>query len=182
MRCFVAIQLGEAEREALALAAREICGAHSGFRMIPARNLHLTLQFLGELGSGTLEAVREALPAGLRGIGPIEVELCGSGAFPSSRRPRVVWVGIRGGADELTALAARVAGCLAPLGLAPDKPFTPHITVARARGGGRRTLACALAGDRILARTRAEAVDLMQSQLSREGACYRSLLRVELAA
>jgi len=61
-----------------------------------------------------------------------EVVLTGAGAFPSTIRPRVLWVGVGRGAAELGGLAERLAATLADLGWEPEaRPFRPHLTVAR---------------------------------------------------
>jgi RNA 2',3'-cyclic 3'-phosphodiesterase len=182
MRCFVAVLLGEETRLALAEAASRFYGKNPSIRLVSKDNLHVTLQFLGEVPPSIVLSLQSALQAAAGGVESFDVELCGSGAFPSARRPRVVWVGIREGAAELSELARRVARELRPLGLIPDKPFSPHITVARARGGGGGPLGSSLPPDEILARQAVRSVHLMQSELSREGARYQSLFEAQLGA
>ena len=54
---------------------------------------------------------------------PFTLALGGAGAFPSARRASVVWLGVATGAADLTALAGLVA--------TDDRPYRPHLTLAR---------------------------------------------------
>jgi 2'-5' RNA ligase len=52
--------------------------------------------------------------------------------MPNPHRPRLFWATVE--APELTPLAADIDGALEPLGVAKeDRPFTPHLTLARVR-------------------------------------------------
>jgi 2'-5' RNA ligase len=105
-----------------------------GVRWVAAANLHLTLQFLGEVDAGHLSAVAQALDAAVSGHGAFRFALRGAGVFPAPERPRVLWVGAGAGAAEASALAASVAAALAPVGFAPEaRPFVPHLTVGRVK-------------------------------------------------
>lgn len=91
---------------------------------------HLTLRFLGD--DADVDALADALAA-LR-EGPGEVGLGGAGAFPAPRHGRVLWIGLDRGAALLAGLAGAVDEIVAPLGLPPDeRPFHPHLTLARWR-------------------------------------------------
>lgn len=86
------------------------------------------------------------------GHGPIDVMVGGAGAFPSPVRPRTLWLGIPGGAPELAALAAQVSAELEPLGWPPDdRPFRPHLTLARADGRREGPLVAAVLAERAAA-------------------------------
>ncbi|RLG99708.1 RNA 2',3'-cyclic phosphodiesterase [Candidatus Bathyarchaeota archaeon] len=67
---------------------------------------------------------------------PFQVEIKGLGAFPNLRFPRVVWAGIRKGAEELRNIFEQLEPQLRKLGFQPDpKGFSPHITIARVKTG-----------------------------------------------
>ena len=140
MRLFVAAELPEHVREALAAWARGALGRREDLRRIDPDALHLTLCFLGEqppaavgIVAGALEACAELLDA----VG----ELCvGPPAWLPPRRPRVLAVEI---SDPLGALHALHAGLAATLedGLGWEhrrERFRPHVTVARMRPGSQR--------------------------------------------
>ena len=93
---------------------------------------HLTVQFLGSVADA--HAVVAQAGAALHEAPAFAAALGGAGAFPSTARASVVWIGLDRGLAELHGVAARSGAALAPLGFAPDpRPFTAHLTVARAR-------------------------------------------------
>jgi 2'-5' RNA ligase len=101
-------------------------------RWVHVENLHLTVRFLGEtppdLTPDAALAVREAL----EGAQAFDVVLAGAGSFPDARKPRALWLGIEQGARELGALADALDPALEPLGWPrDDRPYRPHLTVAR---------------------------------------------------
>ena len=102
------------------------------FRWSSPDNLHLTVRFIGSVERDLVEGVADRLD-GASGP-PIELALGDSGTFRRSRMARVVWLGLKTGADALTSLAARVEQECRSAGLAPEpRPFQPHMTLARAR-------------------------------------------------
>ena len=89
----------------------------------PSPRWHLTLAFLGEVAvPPDLSAVR---------VEPFDVALGGAGTFSGGR---VLWAGVRLGAEPLAELAVAVAGACAAAGVAlEDRPYRPHLTVRRGR-------------------------------------------------
>jgi 2'-5' RNA ligase len=96
-------------------------------------NFHFTLIFLGEAGEHQqVDRVKDRLAA-VR-FAPFTITYTGVGAFPSPRNARVVWVGVDSeGAAKLGALAVQVVSKMSEVGFRPDKPFSPHLTLFRAK-------------------------------------------------
>ncbi|MBJ7603183.1 MAG: RNA 2',3'-cyclic phosphodiesterase [Candidatus Dormibacteraeota bacterium] len=110
-------------------AARE---AMPGFRWVEPQNLHLTLRFLGYLDETTVARLITEL-SGLRAQ-PFELGVSELGIFGGSGLARVVWLGVRRGAQPLIELAAQVEDVCRRVGLPPaDRQFRAHVTLARAR-------------------------------------------------
>ena len=103
-------------------------------KTVETENLHLTIRFIGEVGRGLVEDIkREVL--GRLSFEPFDMELVGLGAFPSPTRPRVVWVGVGRGGDELRRIRDEVERGLRRLGVRPEsQEFHPHVTLARVKG------------------------------------------------
>jgi RNA 2',3'-cyclic 3'-phosphodiesterase len=95
---------------------------------------HLTLSFLGEVGSEFVDRISSALTRAASETPPFDLVLEGVGAFPTPARPRVVWVGATTGGPQASALAARVSAALAHEGFPVERgPFVPHVTLFRVR-------------------------------------------------
>jgi len=131
VRAFVALPLPPGHRAALAGYLETCARLAPGLRWVPAENLHLTLRFLGATDPERLEALRVEL-ARVRLPG-FELALGGLGAFGGSS-PRVVWLGLAGGEEQARRLAEAVEAACVAAGAAPEeRPFRPHLTLARAR-------------------------------------------------
>lgn len=130
MRLFVAIDIPDATREALAKLSRQFRKLCPGARWVRIEGAHVTLKFIGETPPDRADQISAALHAA-RAPGAIELRFVGLGFFPNSRRPRVLWAGV--GADTvLWSLAASVETQLEALGIPREsREFSPHITVAR---------------------------------------------------
>jgi RNA 2',3'-cyclic 3'-phosphodiesterase len=179
VRVFVAVRLGAALSGALGGEVERLRPAAPRVTWVSAANLHLTLKFLGEVAVDALPPVGQALAALAARTPPFDLVVAGLGAFPSLARPRVVWAGVPVGQAAMRALALAVEGALAPLGFPPEaRPFSPHVTLGRAREARPNPrLAAALAdtGAPALGRVRVDTVWLMRSDLCRAGARYAEI-------
>lgn len=132
MRLFFSIELPPIIHGDLACLPAEIPQT----RWIPATNLHLTLQFIGDVSKeAALEIKKAVTPISETGF---VMRLTGVGAFPDQKRPSVLWVGVE--ADEaLINLQRAIFSALQLLDLHLEKRrFAPHITIARIRASNRR--------------------------------------------
>ena len=106
---------------------------------------HLTLRFLGEVPQERLSEIASPLANVARATPEFDLVLEGVGAFPTSRNPRVVWVGVTQGRLEVSELARRVAAALDPVvPSSPRESFVPHLTLFRVRSPSHRRRADAL--------------------------------------
>jgi RNA 2',3'-cyclic 3'-phosphodiesterase len=105
-------------------------------RWVRLDGLHLTLRFLGPTPPERIEAATDAVARTARSApGPFAIELAGAGSFPPGRRPRTLWIGLAEGAEALSDLARSTHTALQEAGWPPeDRPFRPHLTVARSDG------------------------------------------------
>lgn len=131
-RAFVAIHLTEAARSTITAEIERLRPLSRAVAWVPAPNLHLTLQFLGEQSDERIEEAQAALEGATVGAKPFELALHGLGAFPGLERPRILWVGVAAGAMDARGLQSRVAAALAARGFPPDdRPWHPHLTIGR---------------------------------------------------
>jgi RNA 2',3'-cyclic 3'-phosphodiesterase len=154
-----------------------------GLRWARPEQLHLTLQFLGDIDPDVLPEAGAWLAQACRLHQPFTLSLAGLGFFPNPRRPRVLWVGLGDAVNQLLRLQSDVSEAVAPFGNHREKrAFHPHLTLARVRHGSRVDPgswpdASALGGPRSVPWIVRE-VHLMRSELRRAGAHYTILRSV----
>lgn len=129
-RVFVAVPLPPEVRFVL---AEQVSDLQIPGKVGPPENWHITLRFLDVVDRVTyerflseLERVKEqfAFPLSLHGFG----------AFPKPRKATVFWVGIGRGAPDLSLLNEAAEEAAISAGLLPEeRPFHPHLTLARIR-------------------------------------------------
>ena len=123
------------------------------------------------------------------GIPPFALALGAAGAFPSTQRPRVLWLGAAQGGDALVALAQRLDFALAAEGFPPaERPFAPHLTLGRVHeaaqpwaGRAGDTLARLAAREFPRAPFAVDALLVIKSTLAAGGSRYETLARCPLA-
>ena len=136
MRLFVALDIPAEIRERLSRFMEGVQGFVPEVRWVRAESFHVTLKFIGEQAEDRLSMIKTAL-AHITGPGTT-IEFSGTGFFPNPKSPRVFWVGMKAD-DQLASLAAAVDRATATLGIPTEaKPYTPHLTLARAGSGAPR--------------------------------------------
>ncbi len=177
MRCFLGLALPDAWKQALAQLLPGLKrGLASRLTWTRPENWHLTLRFLGEIEEQRAQALAAALP-GLS-FAAFDLAAGPAGFFPNAKKPRVFWLGLSQGADECAALAGQVDALCAGLGFGrEERPFAPHLTLARVREAQADDWAAlaAKAQAHPWPAARAEKVALWRSVLSPQGPSYREL-------
>lgn len=179
MRAFIAIDLPGPLHTALANAQRAFRSACLDARWTNPEGIHLTLKFLGQITDAQVDQVTKALtPVG--SFKPFFVEVKGFGFFPSDRRPRVFWAGVRA-PPALAELAAQVDRAMSEIGFPREaRDYSPHLTLARFPvPRAQPELQAALAGYEpdSLGTFEASEFFLFESKLSPHGAKYRKVTR-----
>jgi len=137
-RIFIAVPLAANIRRAAAQARDAFDAFGERLRWVQPEHLHLTLQFLGSITTASLTDAVAAAEEAAAGERPFTITLAGLGAFPSAATARVIWVGVTDGSERLQALAGRLARSLQARRFSlEDRPYAPHLTLARVRGTGR---------------------------------------------
>jgi 2'-5' RNA ligase len=130
MRLFAALDIPEDVRGALAALVAKLRTVSCPARWARIEGLHVTLKFIGEVSPDKAHHIKTALRT-VQFSTPIVMHFDGLGFFPNSRRPRVLWAGVKA-RPELAALASGVESALVPLGIPrDDRAFSPHLTLAR---------------------------------------------------
>lgn len=178
MRVFLAVWLSEELRKIVGDWLGEITAGSSGIKWVLPGQLHFTLKFLGEQDPAFVAGLSPYLRRVAAATSSFPLTLAGGGTFPPKGRPRVLWLGVAEGRNELAALAGRVAAALleaSPRQLPAEKrDFTPHLTVGRVKSEtphyDRELLAAGVKGRMIV-----KGFSLVESRLTPEGPIYRDL-------
>ena len=134
VRTFIALVIPKAWIDHLSRIAQDLAGQMSGLSWVKPENMHITIRFLGDLGDSGVRRAGESARRGVEALPAFTAKLGAPGAFPAMDQPRVLWVGLSEGAEQAAAVAKGVNLRLQQDGFGPpDKPFRPHITLARVR-------------------------------------------------
>jgi 2'-5' RNA ligase len=135
MRIFIGIDLAPDVQARIERFIEGVQGFAPDARWVRPESLHITLKFIGEQPPEQVEAVAESL----RQIdgSAFDIRVSGYGFFPTAKAPRVFWIGIQAG-WQLADLAKKIDETVAALGIPrEERPYSPHLTLAR--GGGERS-------------------------------------------
>ena len=101
-------------------------------KLVEIENIHFTMKFFGDTSLSRIDAIESCLSK--IKIEPFEIVVNGVGAFPTKRKPRVIWIGVTQNADRIRDLKMEIDSHLEELGYRSEKKkFTPHATIARIR-------------------------------------------------
>ncbi len=152
IRTFLAVEVGDEVRTAISQAQHDLkkrLAPHPSKEIRitwgQLNSFHLTMRFLGETDKQLIDPLREAMANVRRSHPTIQIPIDRLQAFPSFEKPRVLWVGPSEEwlksepAKRLAALHREIESCCHSFGFAPDeKPFNPHLTLARIKLGERQ--------------------------------------------
>lgn len=185
MRAFVAIDVSQSVRAKLAALQAQLKSGCTGLRWSDADQIHVTLQFLGEVEESRVAAISKELRSVAGRHQMFDLSVTGLGAFPSARSVRVLWAGLEDGGGRLAALQRDCEQHLLKLGFAAERrPFNPHLTLARAKGDGRvRTIGDVIEKHAEFDGGQSDVSQLVlyESRLSPKGATYAAIERFGLA-
>lgn len=165
---------------------RQLTGLR-GVAPVRPENLHYTLRFLGDVDGETKQRLMKILREAHMDERPFQIRVEGTGAFPNPEKPRVIWADCApDDAQPLKRLADGVEAFTEELGMEQrDKPFVPHLTLARVKARGGRGVEAARAIIEVEQDTHYGTIDakrlhLVESRLTPQGPRYHDLLEVPL--
>jgi 2'-5' RNA ligase len=186
IRAFLALDPpGEILREIAVLQDRLRKRLPGDIRWVRPEGIHLTLKFFGDVFEKDLAGIAEVVRERAAGVAPFSLSVGGIGVFPDPRRPRVLYLGMKGDAERLVAFQGELEGALKKIGFpGEERPFRPHLTLGRFRSpAGLAGLAGALekGGEEAAGRFVASGLDLFRSELTPRGAIYTKIERFPFA-
>lgn len=188
LRAFIAIDpplsLQESIEEQIS-RVRQTLG-NDFIRWVPARNMHLTLKFLGNIPATHLDFLKQMISQAADLTPKFDLTIGGFGSFPTSNRIRVVWVGVHA-PTTLASLQREIETGAARLGYEKDgRSFSPHLTVGRVRQGidakNLQKIRNAVAAIQLgrIGTARVDSVHLYRSDLHADGSVYTRLFSAPL--
>ncbi len=178
LRCFISIELPPEVKENISEAETRLKGFGADVKWINPDSLHITLKFLGRTPEELLPDIKNALASAINGHEGFGLLLKSMGAFPSMKRPRVIWVGIED-SERFIGLQRAIETSMSGLGFGPEeRAFKPHLTIGRVRslkGIDSLMKELLLLKDSDFGAVHADEVSLMKSELHPTGAKYFKL-------
>src|SRR5215471_14403332 len=185
LRTFIAVDIGKAIRDRAVALQEKLAQASSDVKWVEPENLHVTLLFLGEVDDREVPPVCRVVAEQTQKHASFQLSIERVGCFPNPRRPRVLWIGVGEGAQEVCALHDGLEPPLLDLGCyrREERKYTPHITLGRVKGDRPAdSLAAALAKQTSWqgGQTMVDEILVMSSELTPQGPIYTILSRAKL--
>jgi 2'-5' RNA ligase len=189
LRAFIAIEIPpniQAAIEKQTARLRQALGNET-VRWIPAQNMHLTLKFLGDIASSHVDFLKQLLTREATLHSQFDLQIGGLGSYPTSRRPRILWVGLHIPA-ELVALQKSIEAGTTRLGYEQEeRDFAPHLTIGRVRQNASPAdlpkIRAAMDNIQLgnIGTARVDSVHLFKSELQPNGSVYTKLFSAPLS-
>ncbi len=183
IRTFIAVPVPDSVSRSIASFTTPLRRLDADVKWVRPESLHLTLKFVGDVETGRIPAVGDAVAEAVSESRAFGLQLGGSGFFPNAKRPAVIWIGVTEGAGHLTHLAEAIDAAVVRYGFdAEARPFSAHLTIGRVRSPrGIDRLVTALSGSRYeSAPFTAGTIAIMKSDLQSTGAVYTPYRIIQL--
>ncbi|UCD05082.1 MAG: RNA 2',3'-cyclic phosphodiesterase [candidate division WOR-3 bacterium] len=131
MRTFLAVEVPQKERRIISDFVLSSAKHELPIKWVKFENMHITLKFLGEIDEKKKAEITPVIKDICMRHSPFTVKMEGLGCFPNPRSPRVIWIGVTQGGEELCTIADALEKELARFGFNEEKRFHPHLTIGR---------------------------------------------------
>src|SRR5438552_1791449 len=101
LRTCIGVDIGKAIRDRAVALQEKLTQATSAVKWVEHDNLHVTLLFLGEVDDREVPTVCRVVAEQVQKHAPFPLSIERVGCFPNPRRPRVLWIGVGQGTQEL---------------------------------------------------------------------------------
>ncbi len=180
-RGFIAVEVASSRK--LEEFSRAVKATDAPLKMVNLDNIHATQKFLGDTHEDLIPEIEKIMKDAVSGISPFTINIKGTGAFPNLNRLSVVWAGMEG-AEPLGTIAEKLNTGLEPLGFRPERrKFSPHITVARVKGGRNKEKLVDIIlkyQDTEFGEIQVDRIILKKSVLTPQGPIYSDVVEVKL--
>lgn len=179
LRTFIAVELPNDIHDSLQKLQNNLRDSMPDVRWTKYGNIHLTLKFLGDIEPSKVDKISISIQNIANEFFPFTMSLAGIGAFPNSRKPSIIWVGVEEGSEKIVQIADHIESSMEKLGFAREKrPFRPHLTIGRIRELKHpAVMAKSLENNEIgeIGKFKVEKLSFIKSQLDPSGSIYTTL-------
>lgn len=135
IRAFVALSIPEVIKIRIRDIQERLKTYHLPVRWVRAENIHLTLQFFGDIPAGDVDRIAKVMNETAGTFSSLNLYAKGIGVFPGIKKPRVLWLGISGDIKSLIEIQSSLVTNLETQGFSGEKrPFKSHLTIGRFKG------------------------------------------------
>lgn len=139
MRTFIAIELDNDIKQRLAPIQKKLIETGADVKWVKIENIHLTLKFLGEIEEKQLPQIKDIIQNICENKYTFNMTINELGAFPKLNYPRVIWIGVKEGKENIERISLELENSLSKIGFKKEKrPFSGHITLGRVRSNKNR--------------------------------------------
>ncbi len=183
IRTFIAVHVPETVRKQIAEFQNRLKPYGGNIRWVRPESIHITLKFLGDVLAEQIESITNAIHEAVSSTRSFDISVEGTGVFPNVRRPKVFWVGVEKGSEELKNLAAKIDEVCSKLHFQKEeRGYSAHLTIGRVRSQKRiNPLMEALQAMKFEGGSyHVDEVAVMKSDLLKTGAVYTVLHQIKL--
>ena len=130
-RVFVGIDLSRKFSHLITMLRTTVGEQDGDIKWVSGKNLHLTLSFLGNIDNSKIDFLIADLKEVMK-LPSFTLSVDGTGIFPDSETPKVLWLGIEDGHDELSSAQSIIDELSFGFKeIQREEKFIPHITIGR---------------------------------------------------
>jgi len=184
IRSFVSVNIDDELRSVFGKVVEELKQSGARVRWVKPQSFHLTLKFLGNVNMEEVPEISKAVEQCVEDIEPFSIVFEGLGGLPRDNHPRVIYVAVSEGAEQLKHIAARLEEEMARFGVQrEERQFKPHLTLGRLKSFSGANRLIEMIHERAtepFGAFEVSEVCLMMSRLKQDGAEYTVLHRAKL--
>lgn len=184
LRTFIAIELSSEIQEKVGEFANSLRNPQDKITWVSTKNVHITLKFLGDVPANDIVSIQNIISEVAKGHKSLNASIKGTGVFPSERNPRVLWVGVDNGKEEIKNVFTDLENKLASIGISKEeRGFTAHLTIGRikyVKDINEFAQNISKHKEDLFGNFLVDGISLVKSTLTPKGSVYETLFKVKL--
>jgi len=134
IRAFIALEIDQLNKQKISEVISKLKKSDAHIKWVTENQMHLTLKFLGNIEEVNVQKISDVLKSIADNFKAFMIQFSKIGAFPTIKRPRVIWIAIEKGSESLKLLANKIETELEKLGFEKeDRDYKAHLTLGRVK-------------------------------------------------